>query len=168
MTWDENLQKATFSAGKFWGVQFYFDQIPGVISSRVGYIGGNVEHPIAEQVARQNIGHTEAIEISYDPSLVNYDTLLKHFFRIHDPTQVGGQGEDVGNQFRSEIYYHSDDKKILEEITINQMRNHYKKLVTTKLLPATIFYEAAPADQKYTQKTGDGARYVPYEAIQEN
>jgi|SRR3989344_858260 len=165
MPWDEDLQKATFSAGKFWGVQFYFDQVPGVIRSRVGYTGGHVEKPTEGQVAEQTTGHTEAVEIEFDSSLINYDTLLKHFFRIHDPTKESGQDEDIGDQFRSVIYYHSDDQKILAEITINNLKDHYKKPILTKLQPAGVFYEAEPINQKYTQTTGKGMHHVPYEKL---
>lgn len=163
MVWDMGLEKATFSAGKFWGVQFYFDQIPGVIKSRVGYIGGSVENPTEEMVQGQNTGHTEAVEIEYDSDLINYDTLLKHFFRIHDPTQRGGQGKDIGDQFRSVIYYHTEDQKIVAEIVLNSIRSRYSKPVLTQLIQASTFYEAAPIHQKYTQTTGRGAENLPVE-----
>ncbi len=165
MQWDDDLQKATFSAGKFWGVQFYFDQVTGVIKTRVGYTGGKVENPTEEMVASGTTGHTEAVEIQFDTSLVNYDTLLKHFFRIHDPTQVGGQGKDEGDQFRSVIYYHNDDQKMLAEIVMNYTMQQFKKPLTTKLLPAGAFYEAGEDNQKYTQTTGKGMHHVPYEEI---
>lgn len=159
------LQKATFSAGRFWGVQFYFDQVPGIIKSRVGYTGGTTENPTQESVTQQNTGHTEAVELEYDPDLINYDTLLKHFFRIHDPTQTKGQGKDIGDQFRSVIYYHTEDQKILAEIIINNLKTHYNKPIKTTLQPAGIFYEAEPLHQKYTQTTGLGMDHIPYEPL---
>lgn len=165
MQWDSDLQKATFSAGRFWGVQFYFDQVPGVIKSRVGYTGGKTESPSEEMVASGTTGHTEAVEIEYDPSLVNYDTLLKHFFRIHDPTKTHGEGKDIGDQFRSVIYHHTDDQKVLADIIINQLKSQYKKPIQTQILPATIFYKAEAYHQKYTQTTGKGMHHVPYEPV---
>lgn len=165
MSWDEGLEKATFAAGCFWGVQFYFDQVPGVITSRVGYTGGHTENPTYEQVHTQTTGHCEALELQFDFSLVNYDTLLKHFLRIHDPTQNGGQGSDIGDQYRSAIYYQNDDQKIVAEIIMEQLKGKFKKPIITKLEPAGIFYEAEVDHQKYTQTTGKGMCHVPYEAM---
>lgn len=165
MPWDEDLQKATFSAGKFWGVQFYFDQVPGVIKSQVGYTGGTVENPSAELVATGTTGHTEAVELLFDTSLINYDTLLKHFFRLHNPTSSKGQDDNIGDQFRSVIYYHSEDQRILADITTKQLQEHYKKPIVTQLLPAGVFYPASEEDQKYTQTTGKGMHHVPYEPV---
>lgn len=160
------LVKATFGAGCFWGVQFYFDQIPGVIDSSVGFMGGNIPSPTYEQVCTENTGHAEVVQLSYDPELVTYDTLLKHFFRMHDPTQVDKQGPDVGSQYRSVIFYHNDDQKVLADIVIKELAGKYSKPIATVVEPAKDFYIAEEYHQKYTQKTGMGMCHIPYEPIQ--
>ena len=162
---DMGLQNATFAAGCFWGVQFYFDQVPGVIESKAGYTGGNVANPTYEQVCTDRTGHAEAVELSYDPDLVSYETLLKHFFRLHNPTQANGQGPDIGSQYRSAIFYHTEDQKILAEILIKNLSANYEKPITTKLEPASDFYLAEDYHQKYTQTTGRGICHVPYDTL---
>ena len=159
------LQNATFAAGCFWGVQFYFDQVPGVIESKAGYTGGNVANPTYEQVCTDRTGHAEAVELSYDPDLVSYETLLKHFFRLHNPTQANGQGPDIGSQYRSAIFYHTEDQKILAEILIKNLSANYEKPIATKLEPASDFYPAEDYHQKYTQTTGRGICHVPYDTL---
>ena len=159
------LQNATFAAGCFWGVQFYFDQVPGVIESKAGYTGGNVANPTYEQVCTDRTGHAEAVELSYDPDLVSYETLLKHFFRLHNPTQANGQGPDIGSQYRSAIFYHTEDQKILAEILIKNLSANYEKPITTNLEPASDFYLAEDYHQKYTQTTGRGMCHVPYDTL---
>lgn len=162
---DFGLQKATFAAGCFWGVQYYFDQVPGVIESRVGYTGGKTADPTYEQVCSDTTGHAEAVEIDYDPELITYETLLKHFFRLHDPTQVNAQGPDLGSQYRSAIFYHSDDQKILAEITIKAISANFSQPIATTLEGAGTFYPAEDYHQKYTQTTGKGMCHVPYELM---
>ena len=159
------LQKATFAAGCFWGVQFYFDEVPGVIESKAGYTGGQTADPTYEQVCTDKTGHAEAVELEYDPDLVTYETLLKHFFRLHDPTQANGQGPDIGTQYRSAIFYHNDDQKILAEITIKNLAENFDKPIVTTLESASAFYKAEDYHQKYTQTTGRGMCHVPYEPI---
>lgn len=162
---DLGLSKATFAAGCFWGVQFYFDQVPGVIASVAGYTGGSVPNPTYEQVCTDKTGHAEAVQIDFDPELITYETLLKHFFRLHDPTQVNGQGPDIGSQYRSAIFYHSEDQKILAEITMKNLSSNFSQPIVTQLLPASDFYQAEDYHQKYTQTTGKGMCHVPYEPL---
>ena len=102
---------AIFAAGCFWGVQYYFDQVPGVIETEAGYIGGQTKNPSYEQVCYKDTGHAEAVKITYDPKKVSFETLLKQFFRMHDPTQMNRQGSDVGDQYRSAIFYLNDEQK---------------------------------------------------------
>src|SRR5690348_12542197 len=101
----QSMEKAIFAAGCFWGVQFYFDQVPGVIASRVGYTGGHTKNPSYEEVCTHTTGHAEAVELEFDPTQVTYDMLLAHFFRLHDPTQLNRQGPDVGDSYRTAIFY---------------------------------------------------------------
>lgn len=160
-----DLEKATIAAGCFWGVQYYFDQIPGVVKSRVGYIGGTTENPTYEQICAHGTGHAEALEIEYAPDMINYDTILKHFFKMHDPTQLDRQGPDIGDQYRSTIFYHNEEQKIIAEITIKNAQADFKKPIVTTLLPATIFYPAEDYHQKYTERTGVGQCHIPYEPV---
>lgn len=160
-----DLDKATLAAGCFWGVQYYFDQIPGVIRSRVGYIGGTTENPTYEQVCTHTTGHAEAVELEYAPDLINFDTILKHFFRLHDPTQLDRQGPDIGDQYRSAIFYHNDEQKIIAEITIKNQMANFKDPIVTKLEPASTFYQAEDYHQKYTERTGLGMCHIPYEPL---
>ena len=159
------MQKATFAAGCFWGVQYYFDQVPGVVSSRVGYTGGHSENPSYEEVCSHSTGHAEAVELTYDPAKVSYETLLKHFFRLHDPTQLNRQGPDVGDQYRSAIFYHGDEQKKLAEKAKSEVQTNFKESIATHIEPATDFYEAEDYHQKYTEKTGRGMCHIPYVQI---
>ena len=159
------LQKATLAAGCFWGVQYYFDQVPGVIKSTVGYTGGNTENPTYEQVCGHKTGHAEAVELQYDPELINFDTLLKHFFHMHDPTQLNRQGPDVGDQYRSAIFYHDESQKIVAEIVIKNSAKNFKKPIVTSLEQAATFYPAEEYHQKYTENTGHGMCHIEYKNL---
>jgi methionine-S-sulfoxide reductase len=161
----EGLNKATLAGGCFWGVQYYFDQIPGVIKSRVGYTGGHKENPTYEEVCAHTTGHAEAVEIEFDSDLAAYDTLLRHFFRLHDPTQLNRQGPDIGDNYRSAIFYHDEEQKKVAEEVIKDVQPNFKKPIVTQILPASKFYEAEDYHQKYTEKTGQGMCHVPYEPI---
>jgi methionine-S-sulfoxide reductase len=153
---------AILAAGCFWGVQFYFDQLPGVVSSEVGYISGSVDHPTYEQVCSHTTGHAEAVKIAFDPSKISYEQIIKEFFSIHDPTQLNRQGPDVGDNYRSAIFYTSDEQKqvaakLLQEL---EQMHAFKNPVVTTLEPATTFWPAEPYHQKFTERTGHGACHV--------
>ena len=162
---DNNLQTAIFAAGCFWGVQFYFDQVPGVIKSEVGYTGGQKEKPTYEEVCTHTTGHAEAVKIEFDPELVTYDTLLKHFFLIHDPTQLNRQGWDVGDSYRSAIFYTTDEQKQQAEAAKTAATPNFKKPIVTEITEATAFYSGEDYHQKYAQRTGRGMCHVDYQAI---
>lgn len=138
---------ATFAAGCFWGVELKFSQIPGVLKTRVGYTGGHTADPTYEQVCEGNTGHAEAIEIEYDPFIINYTDLLDVFWHIHDYTALNRQGPDIGTQYRSAIFYHNEDQKIA---ALNTKPN----LAVTEITAATIFYPAEEYHQKYLERNG--------------
>jgi methionine-S-sulfoxide reductase len=160
-------QTAILAGGCFWGVQFYFDQVPGVVETEVGYIGGRTDNPTYEQVCSHSTGHAEATKITFDPAKVSYDTLLKHFFRIHDPTQLNRQGPDVGDQYRSAIFYTTEDQKRQAQKFIEHLKSskEYDKPIATKLETAGTFWKAEEYHQKYTEKTGLGACHVDYAPV---
>lgn len=151
-----------FAAGCFWGVQYYFDQVPGVVKTTVGYCGGHTKNPTYDQVATQLTGHAETVLVEYDPAKVSYQTLLKHFFRLHDPTQVGGQGPDVGPEYRSAIFYFDQTQHEAAVKIRNQTQEKLNKPIATEIVPASPFYKAEEYHQKFTEKTGLGACHVPY------
>ena len=161
-----NLSKALFAAGCFWGVQFYFDEVPGVVTTTVGYTGGHTEDPSYDDVITHKTGHAEAVLITFDPERVSYEVLVKQFFRMHDPTQLNWQGPDIGDSYRSAIFYFDDSQKKIAEAVRDSKQSEGSKPIVTQIVPAGPFYEAEPFHQKFTQRTGWGACHVPYEAVQ--
>jgi peptide methionine sulfoxide reductase msrA/msrB len=153
-------ETATFAAGCFWGVEHRFRQVPGVISTVVGYTGGNVKNPTYKQVCSDKTGHAEAVKITFDPSQLSYEKLLETFFDLHDPTQVNRQGWDVGSQYRSAIFYHNTEQKETAEKMVKKLRSsgRLKKDVATQIVPAPEFYEAEEYHQQYYDKRKKDAR----------
>jgi peptide methionine sulfoxide reductase msrA/msrB len=145
---EEGYERAFFAGGCFWGVQYFMEQLPGVIQTTVGYMGGHVANPTYEEVCSSATGHIEALEILFDPSQTSYETLAKEFFEIHDPTQATGQGPDIGPQYISAIFYLTEAQKetIAHLITVLKKK---KFQVVTKVLPATQFYPAETYHQYY-------------------
>ena len=160
-----SLQRAVFAAGCFWGVQYYFDQVPGVTKSTVGYTGGQTENPTYEEVCSHTTGHAEAVELEFDPQQVTYEVLVKQFFRMHDPTQLNRQGPDVGDQYRSAIFYTSEDQKAIAEQIRDELQTKSSDLVVTQIVSAQTFYPAEEYHQRFTEKTGRGACHIPYKAL---
>ena len=158
---------AIFAAGCFWGVQYYFDQVPGVVETEVGYIGGHTDNPTYEQVCSHTTGHAEAVKITFDAHEVSYETLLKQFFRMHDPTQLNRQGPDVGDQYRSAVFYLNDDQKATAEEMIKKLNksSNFNKPVVTTIEKAGTFWRAEEYHQKYTEKTGLGMCHVDYAPV---
>ena len=163
----QGRQTAIFGAGCFWGVQDYFDQVPGVVETEVGYIGGHVDNPTYEQVCTHRTGHAEATKVVFDPQKVSYDTLLKQFFHMHDPTQLNRQGPDIGDNYRSAIFYTDDAQKQTAQAMIDKLNasGEYKKPIVTTLEPAGQWWPAEEYHQKYTQKTGIGACHINYSPV---
>jgi peptide-methionine (S)-S-oxide reductase len=158
-------EKAIFAAGCFWGVQDYFSQISGVTKTTVGYSGGFIEDPTYEEVCTGQTGHAEAILIEFDPNLVSYETLLKHFFILHDPTQYMRQGPDVGTQYRSAVFFFSDEQRKAAESYIKKIKPQFNEEIVTEVTAATEFYSAEEYHQKFTERTGKGACHVAYKPI---
>lgn len=150
---EQGYERALFAGGCFWGVQYFLETIPGVTESYVGYTGGHVVDPTYEEVCSGLTGHVETVEVVFDPKRVDYETLAKVFFEIHDPTQKGGQGPDIGPQYRSVIFYLSGKQKKSIERLIEQLKTKRFQVVT-ELLPATFFYPAERKHQHYYGKIG--------------
>lgn len=161
----KDTSQALFAAGCFWGVQYYFDQVPGILGTTAGYTGGTTVNPRYEQVCAHVTGHAEAVLITFDPKLVHYETLLKHFFRMHDPTQLNRQGLDVGDNYRSAIFYFDESQKLLAQAAKQTVAAKHEKPVVTEIVSAGPFYVAEDYHQKYAERTGRGLCHVPYAPI---
>jgi peptide-methionine (S)-S-oxide reductase len=150
------MEKATFAAGCFWGVEETFRQIGGVVSTRVGYTGGSVPAPSYEQVCSDRTGHAEAIEIEYDPAQVSYDRLLDVFWAMHDPTTLNRQGPDVGSQYRSAIFYHNEAQEAAAGASRQRLEQSgkHRRPIVTEIVPAKEFYPAEEYHQRYLEKRG--------------
>ena len=155
----DNLERATFAAGCFWGVEAAFRQVEGVVSTRVGYAGGQTENPTYKEVCTNRTGHAESVEITYDPQRVSYQDLLDVFWSIHDPTQHNRQGPDVGSQYRSAIFYHSEAqaKAAMESKRKLEASGKFKRPIATEIAPAGRFYRAEDYHQQYYEKRGIGS-----------
>ena len=159
-------ETAILAAGCFWGVQYYFDQVPGVIKTEVGYIRGKVENPSYEQVSYEETGHAEAVKITYDRKKVSYKTLIMQFFRMHDPTQMNRQGPDVGEQYRSAIFYLNDEQRDEAQKVIDKLnKEKFEGKIVTTLEKAGEFWPAEDYHQKYTERTGRGACHIDYAPV---
>jgi peptide methionine sulfoxide reductase msrA/msrB len=210
--------RAIFAAGCFWGVQDYFDKVPGVVKTTAGYTGGHTERPTYVQVCSHTTGHAEAVEITFDPELViqglkadagqgggekrtepydgttkgasepstqhraassggaagsasrqaaAFEYLVRHFFRMHDPTQVNRQGPDIGDNYRSAIFYTTEGQKATAEKVVKELtdREQFNKPIATEITKAGKFWPAEEYHQKYTAKTGFGGCHIPYTQI---
>jgi peptide-methionine (S)-S-oxide reductase len=149
-------EKATFGAGCFWGVESTFREIDGVVDVAVGYEGGHTANPTYEDVCTDRTGHAEVVEVEYDPSKIAYDRLLDVFWKAHDPTQVNRQGPDVGEQYRSAIFFHSPDQEAVARASKEQLEKsgRLRKTVATRIEPAQTFYRAEEYHQQYLAKRG--------------
>jgi len=147
---------ATFAAGCFWGVEATFRQIPGVLSTRVGYTGGTLDNPTYKAVCTDRTGHAEAVEITYDPGRVSYDALLNVFWENHDPTQLNRQGPDFGTQYRTVIFYHSQaqhDAAVASKAALEKS-GRWSRPIVTQIVPAETFWPAEDYHQQYLEKRG--------------
>jgi peptide-methionine (S)-S-oxide reductase len=157
--------KALFGAGCFWGVQYYFDQVPGVTKTTVGYSGGHTDNPDYYSIHDDDTGHAEVVLIEFDVEQVSYETLVRHFFRLHNPTLLNSDGINVGSTYRSCAFYFDDDQKQTIETVRDAIQPMYKDPIVTEIAPAGKFWEAEPFHQKFTERTGRGTCHVPYEEL---
>ena len=153
-----SVEKATFAGGCFWGIEKLFSELDGVVSTRVGYTGGNYKNPDYETVCTGITGHAEAIEITYDPGKINYESLLEIFFSYHDPTTLNRQGNDTGTQYRSAIFYHdtAQQKAAVRAIDLLTQAKVFKNKIVTQVESAGEFYAAEDYHQKYLKKNPNG------------
>jgi peptide-methionine (S)-S-oxide reductase len=153
---DLTMEKATFAAGCFWGVEVTFRNVEGVIDTRVGYTGGQTEQPTYRQVCTGRTGHAEAVEVTYDPEKISYEQLLEVFWSDHDPTAKNRQGPDVGTQYRSAIFFHSPEQEraaIASKERLERERR-FRKPIVTEIVPASTFWPAEEYHQQYLVKRG--------------
>jgi peptide-methionine (S)-S-oxide reductase len=154
---NDGLQRATFAAGCFWGVDASFREIEGVVRTSVGYTGGDTVDPTYEQVCSARTGHAEAVDVWFDPALVSYDDLLNVFWSIHDPTTPNWQGWDLGSQYRSAIFFHDADQGRLAIASRDARQANRSRPIVTQIVPAPAFYDAEDYHQRYYEKHGGAA-----------
>jgi peptide methionine sulfoxide reductase msrA/msrB len=153
---DPKHETAILAAGCFWGVEEIFRKIPGVVNTTVGYTGGSTVDPTYEEICTGRTGHAEAIEVVYDPAQVDYATILDFFFRLHDPTTLNRQHNDVGTQYRSAIFYTSEAQKEIAERVKTEQAGNFKKPIVTEISAASVFYSAEAYHQDYLVKNPGG------------
>lgn len=147
------MKTAIFASGCFWGTEYFFEKEEGVISTQVGYIGGTKENPTYEEVCAHTTGHAEAVRVTYDPTKTDYETLCKLFFETHDPTQINRQGPDIGDQYRTEIFYLDDEQKAIAE-KLKGILESKGMAVATNITKATTFWEGEDYHEHYYSKKG--------------
>jgi peptide-methionine (S)-S-oxide reductase len=147
-------QTATFGAGCFWGVEWVFNQVPGVLSVVSGYSGGHVEYPSYREVCTDTTGHAEVVQITFDPDVVTYDQLLEVFWEMHDPTQVNRQGPDIGYQYRSIILAHTPEQRAAAEASKAKAQERFDRPIATEITDLSAFYPAEDYHQRYYERTG--------------
>lgn len=148
------MEKAVFAGGCFWGVEALFQELDGVVDTTVGYTGGHTAYPTYRDVCGHGTGHAEAVEVVYDPAKVSYEQLLAYFWRLHDPTTMNRQGPDIGDQYRSAIFYLAPEQKAVAEKVKVEAQKKWKKPIVTEIVPATTFHPAEDYHQDYFKKHG--------------
>ena len=150
------IEKATFGAGCFWGVEAAFRRMPGVVATAVGYAGGKTQNPSYQEVCTDETGHAEVVEVQFDPAKINYLDLLRVFWENHDPTQLNRQGPDIGTQYRSVIFFHSEEQhtQAVQSKKALQDSGAFKRPIVTTVEPAQTFFRAEEYHQQYLEKRG--------------
>ena len=158
------MEKATFGAGCFWGVESFFRQVPGVVDAVCGYAGGHTKNPSYKEVCSHQTGHAEVVEVTFDPAKVSYDKLVDVFFMNHDPTTLNRQGPDVGTQYRSVIFTHSSEQERIaeEKKAAWGASGKFKRPIVTTIEPAAPFWRAEEYHQSYFEKNGLPSCHVAY------
>ena len=151
-------EHVNFGAGCFWGVEYVFRRVPGVVDVQVGYSGGMTKNPTYEQVCSHTTGHAEVCQVTFDPAKVSFDQLLEVFWAMHDPTQVNRQGPDVGDQYRSAIFPHTPEQQAVAEASRERAQARFSRPIATEIKPLTVFYPAEGYHQAYYEKNG----HTPY------
>ncbi len=153
-----STETATFAAGCFWGVEYVFERVPGVVETEVGYAGGHTENPTYQDVCSHGTGHAEVLRVTFDPAAVTYEQLLEVFWAMHDPTQVDRQGPDVGDQYRSAIFTQTPEQQAQAEASRGRAQERFDRPIATEIEPAGPFYSAEGYHQQYYDKNG----HTPY------
>jgi peptide-methionine (S)-S-oxide reductase len=153
-----SVEKATFAAGCFWGVEWVFRQVPGVFDAISGYTGGSTPNPTYRDVCSHTTGHAEAVEVTFDDEVVTFDQLLEVFWAMHDPTQVNRQGPDIGDQYRSAVFVHSPEQRTSAEASKARAQQRFSRPIATQIVDATTFYQAEDYHQRYYASNG----HTPY------
>jgi len=150
------MEKATFAAGCFWGVEEIFRNIKGVVKTTVGYTGGHTDNPTYRDVCSGTTGHAEAVQVEFDPLVVTYERLLEIFWDCHDPTTPNRQGPDFGTQYRSAVYYHNPEQEIIAKSSMENLEKEkrFNRTIVTEINPAVTFYPAEEYHQQYLKKQG--------------
>jgi peptide-methionine (S)-S-oxide reductase len=150
------MEKATFGAGCFWGVEAAFRKVEGVISTTVGYAGGSFKDPTYKDVCSGKTGHAEVVQVEFDPSKVPYEELLRVFWNIHDPTTLNRQGPDIGTQYRSAVFFHNPEQEAAATASKQKLQSSgsYQKSIVTEITPASEFYRGEDYHQQYFEKCG--------------
>jgi methionine-S-sulfoxide reductase len=149
-------ETATLAGGCFWGVEELVRKLPGVVDTTVGYVGGTLDKPRYEDVKKGRTGHAESLQIEFDPAKISYDEILDFFFRLHDPTTANRQGNDIGTQYRSAIFYHDDAQRDAAKRAIDRAQPKWPRPIVTEVVPFTNFYEAEDFHQDYLQRNPHG------------
>ncbi len=160
----EPYPAATFGGGCYWGVEHAFRDVPGVLATAVGFMGGRVKNPGYERVCRGDTGHAEVVQFRYDPNTISYDELLTLFFEIHNPTLRNRQGNDIGTQYRSVIFTHTPEQKkeaLVRKADLNKT-GKYRRPVVTEITPAGPFWPAEEYHQRYLEKNPGGYCHIPF------
>lgn len=161
MAQNNNIQTATFGNGCFWCTEAIFQQLKGVIKAESGYSGGQVKNPTYKAVCAGTTGHAEVLQITYDANVITYEQLLEVFWKTHDPTTLNRQGNDVGTQYRSVVFYHNEAQKLLAETYKAKLdaAKIWKDPIVTEIAPFTVFYAAENYHQDYYQQNGNSNPY---------
>ena len=159
------IDKATFGAGCFWGVEVAFRSLPGVVNATVGYEGGHTQDPTYRDVCTDATGHAEVVQVEFDTEKISYDKLLDAFWKLHDPTQMNRQGPDVGTQYRSAIFFHSPEQRMAAQASKEALAasGKHKRPIATEIVPAQTFYPAEDYHQQYLAKRGMASCHVTFD-----